>query len=283
MREAFRPRLVASDLDGTLLRSDKTISTDTRALLDRARRAGVVVVPATARQAYKLGPIAEQIGCDWVVSSNGALVVNLASGEVAVEITMSPDLQREVIARMRREMPDLEFVAVADRGRSFRTTPGYPELAAFTDHNRDPADMERVEVDQLPDRPALKLMTRHPDVAPEELALLLAGHPGVEATWSGAPLLEMSATGATKAGGVAGLATHLGIDLSEVVAYGDAANDITMLQAVGLGVAMPGSAPAVLAAADVVSPYGNDDDGVARHLAGLLDWKELFTAMEISA
>jgi len=276
------PRLVASDLDGTLLRSDRTVSPYTREMLDRVRAQGIVVAPATARQVHGTVAIAQAAGFDWVVVSNGALVINLATGEIASEITLLPEVQRAVVERLSAALPGVEFVTVTTGGL-FRTTPGYPALATFTDHNRDPATMQRVALDELTDRPALKLMARLPGTSPQELAARLVGLTQVEATWSGAPVVEISAAGATKAGGVAALAVHLGVDLSEVIAYGDAANDIPMLRAVGHGVAMPGATADVIEVAAEMAPYGNDDDGVVRHLAELLGLEDHFQAIEQTA
>lgn len=271
MSEGFCPRLVATDLDGTLLRSDRTVSPYTRHVLDRVRAAGIVVVPATARQVHGLTAIAAQAGFDWAVTSNGALVTNLATGEVAAETMLAPEILTMVIERLLDELPSLEFVSVADRGHTFRTTPAYPALAVWEDHNRDPATMQTVTLTELVDRPALKLAVRHPELRPDSYASLLADVAEVEATWSGTPLLEVSAAGATKAGGVAALAAHLGLDLADTVAYGDAANDIPMLLAAGLGVAMPDATADVIAIADAVAEYGHDRDGVGRHLERLFD------------
>ena len=277
------PALVATDLDGTLLRSDRTVAPRSRELLDRARARGVVVVPATARQLQlerhprpgKLhtGPGVAALGgfSDWAVCSNGALVVHLGSGKVLHEACLSPALQGAVVAALLDFAPGTEFVTVAEAAQLFRTSAGYPALALPTDHMMEPDQMCRVGLDELVDRPALKMVVRHPEIPPEELAIGLAGMPEIEVTSSGIPVLEISASGVTKASGVAVLAEHLGLSMTDVVAYGDAPNDIALLRAAGLGVAMPHAAPEVIAAADIVAEHDNDSDGMARHLIGLLD------------
>ena len=285
MTQADRPApaLVATDLDGTLLRSDRTVGELTRTELDRMRSLGVLVVPATARQLQlerhprpgKLhtGPgVTVQAGfTDWAVCSNGALVLHLGTEEVIHEACLTSQQQRAVVSAMLDTAPGTEFVTVSEAAQLFRTSPGYPALAAPTDHMMEPGRMCRVGLDELVDRPALKMAVRHPEIPPEELAAGLAGLTEIEVTSSGIPVLEISAAGVTKASGVAVLADHLGLSMTEVVAYGDAPNDIAMLRAAGLGVAMPHAAPEVLAAADVVAEHDNDNDGMVRHLAALLD------------
>lgn len=280
--DGARPALVATDLDGTMLRSDRTVSPRTREQLDRARDRGVLVVPATARQLQlerhprpgklQSGPgIAAMAGfTDWAVCSNGALVVHLGTGEVVHEACLSPRQQHAVVSTLLDVAPGTEFVTVAEAAHLFRTSPGYPALASPTDHMMEPDRMCRVGLDELVDRPALKMVVRHPEIPPDDLAARLAGLTEIEVTSSGIPVLEISAAGVTKASGVAVLAEHLGVSMAQVVAYGDAPNDIAMLRAAGLGVAMPHAAPEVIAAADTVAEHDNDNDGMVRHLAALL-------------
>lgn len=280
------PRLVATDLDGTLLRSDRTVSPVTRQALDRVRDHGVLVVPATARQLQlerhprpgklQTGPgIGVQAGFEgWAVCSNGALVLHLGTEEVIHEVCLSPQQQQAVVDVLGEMAPGTEFVTVAEAAQLFRTSPDYPALAAPTDHMMDPAAMLRVGLDELVDRPALKMVVRHPHLPLGELVSHLAGVPGIEVTSSGIPVLEISAAGVNKASGVAVLVEHLGLAMADVVAYGDAPNDVALLRAAGLGVATPHAAAEVRAAADAIAEYDNDHDGMVRHLLGLLELQE---------
>ena len=92
---------------------------------------------------------------------------------------------------------------------------------------------------------------------------------GFEATLSGAPFVEVMAEGVTKATGLARLCEHLGVSRTDVVAFGDALNDVEMLRWAGHGVAMAGAEAVVLDAADEVAA-SNDDDGVARVIERML-------------
>ena len=88
-------RLIASDLDGTLLRNDLSVSPRTRRALDAARAAGIHVVPVTARQPIGVRRIAEGAGFGgWALCSNGALGIHLGTGEVLFERHLAPEVQR---------------------------------------------------------------------------------------------------------------------------------------------------------------------------------------------
>lgn len=119
--------------------------------------------------------------------------------------------------------------------------------------------------------PSLKFVIRHPELAPDALfdALRSLGLTGFEATLSGAPFVEVMAEGVTKATGLARLCEHLGIDRADVVAFGDALNDVEMLRWAGRGVAMAGAEPVVREAADETTA-SNDEDGVAQMIERLL-------------
>ncbi len=125
--------------------------------------------------------------------------------------------------------------------------------------------MGGVPLDQVLDAPSLKFVIRHPELAPSVLfdALTSLGLTGFEATLSGAPFVEVMAEGVTKATGLARLCAHLGVDRADVMAFGDALNDVEMLRWAGHGVAMAGADAVVQDAADEIGA-SNDDDGVAR-------------------
>ena len=144
-------------------------------------------------------------------------------------------------------------------------------IAALSDHKRDPATMGGVPLEQVLAAPSLKLVIRHPELAPVALfdTLRSLGLTGFEATLSGAPFVEVMAEGVTKATGLARLCAHLGIDRADVVAFGDALNDVEMLRWAGHGVAMGHAAPEVVDAADETGST-NDQDGVAQVIERLL-------------
>lgn len=270
-------RLVATDLDNTLLRSDRTVSPRTDAALRAAAAAGVAVVPVTARQrlgvltvAPQFVELAEAFG-GWAICSNGALGVDLASGKRLFEATMTISTQRDLVDRLTEAVPQVRFCAIRDGGDGFFVEEGYAELAIWADHNRDPRHMQVVDRTELTAAPNLKIVARHASLDARALLSTFASLEltGLRATSSGAPFLEISAAGIGKAYGLQRLADHLGIAAAQVVALGDGLNDLDMLDWAGLGVAVANAEPEVLAAADEIAP-GCDEDGFAQVLEALL-------------
>jgi Cof subfamily protein (haloacid dehalogenase superfamily) len=265
-------RLIATDLDGTLLDSASAVSPRTRAALDAARDRGIHVIPVTARQPIGLRAIAADAAFEgWALCSNGAYAVHLEDGRMLFAEELPPDTIRTLAEALRASIPGLLFASVREGGETFVAQHGYAEIADLSDHKRDPKTMGGVPLEQVLSAPSLKLVIRHPELAPAALfdTLRSLGLTGFEATLSGAPFVEVMAEGVTKATGLARLCEHLGIDRADVVAFGDALNDVEMLRWAGHGVAMAHAEPAVQDAADEKAA-SNDEDGVARVIERLL-------------
>lgn len=265
-------RLIATDLDGTLLDSSAVVTPRTRAALDVARARGIHVVPVTARQPIGLRAIAAEAGfADWALCGNGAYATNLADGRMLFAEELPPETIRTLAEALRESVPGLLFASVREGGETFVAQHGYAEVADYADHKRHPHTMGGVPLDQVLAAPSLKLVIRHPELAPSVLfdTLRDLGLTGFEATLSGAPFVEVMAEGVTKATGLARLCDHLGIRRDDVVAFGDALNDVEMLRWAGHGVAMAGAEDVVVEAADEVAA-SNDDDGVARVIERML-------------
>lgn len=265
-------RLIATDLDGTLLDPSSSVTPRTRAALDAARERGIPVVPVTARQPIGLRAIAADAGFDgWALCSNGAYAVHLGDGRMLFAEELPSDTIRTLTDALRASIPGLLFASVREGGETFVAQDGYAAIASLSDHKRDPATMGGVPLEQVLAAPSLKLVIRHPELAPAALfdTLRSLGLTGFEATLSGAPFVEVMAEGVTKATGLARLCAHLDIDRAEVVAFGDALNDVEMLRWAGRGVAMAHAEPVVRDAADEVTAT-NDEDGVARVIERLL-------------
>ena len=265
-------RLIATDLDGTLLRPDLSVSPRTRRALDAARAAGILTVPVTARQPRGVQRIAQAAGfADWALCGNGAHGVHLGTGEVLFEAHVTAAAQRALAVALAERVPGVLFVSVRQGGEAFVAQTGYADIAGFGDHHREPRDMGSFLLDEVLAEPSLKLIVRHPALTPRELlqevqALNLGGH---AVTHSGAPFLEVLAEGVSKAWGLARLCGTLGIAPSEVLAFGDAPNDAEMLAWAGRGVAMANAEHEALEAADEVT-LSNAEDGVAAVIEQLL-------------
>lgn len=265
-------RLIATDLDGTLLRSDGSVSDRTRAALDLARTAGLWVVPVTARQPRGLALIARAAGfTGWAVCGNGAHARHLGTGEPLFEEHLPVAAQRALVGALAARVPGVVFASVREGGEVFVAQQGYAALASFADHKREPGGMGAFPLEDVLAAPSLKFIVRHPTLSPPELlkevrALRL---PGFAVTHSGAPFLEVLAGGVSKAWGLERLCAHLGVVRGDVLAFGDELNDTEMLAWAGRGVAMGNAGPDVRAAADEVT-LSNDRDGVAAVIECLL-------------
>lgn len=265
-------RLIATDLDGTLLRGPTTISDRNRAALDAARAFGIEVVPVTARQPLGLRPVAELAGfAGWGLCGNGAVGIHLSTGEQLFAAYLEAGTQQAVAAALRKTLPGVMFASVREGGDVFVAQAEYAASADFEDHKRDPAAMEVRALNEVLAEPSLKLIVRHPGRSNDELLAAIGGLglDGFEATHSGAPFVELLAPGISKAWGLVQLCAHLGVDRGDVLAFGDAPNDAEMLAWAGRGVAVANADPVTLAAADEVTA-SNTDDGVAVVIETLL-------------
>lgn len=265
-------RLIATDLDGTLLRPDLSVSPRTRRALDAARRAGIEVVPVTARQPRGVRRISEAAGfTGWALCGNGAHGVHLTTGEVLFEAHLAADTQRAVAEALSARIPGVLFVSVRQGGEVFVAQRGYAEIAHFEDHKRAPNDMGGYSLDAVVGQPSLKFIVRHPQMTPRELLphIRALNLPGFAITHSGAPFLEVLAEGVNKAWGLARLCGELGIAREDVLAFGDAPNDAEMLAWAGRGVAMANADAEAREAADELT-LSNDEDGVAVVIERLL-------------
>ena len=261
-----RPRLVATDLDGTLLRSDGTVSDRSVRALRAVAAAGVETVLVTARPPRWLDELAHVVGVRGIaVCGNGAFRYDVAEQRVFAERTIEPELLAEVVADLRRELPGTGFAAERAGGLAAERM-----FAAIHDHPEDLVCTHRIE--ELGDERAGKLLARNPHLTDDEF-LVAAGEVVADRlvlSYSGAGgLAEMSAPGVTKASALRAWCTELEIDAQDVWAFGDMPNDLPMLRFAGRAFAVANAHPAVAALADE-SVASNDDDGVAATLERLL-------------
>jgi Cof subfamily protein (haloacid dehalogenase superfamily) len=251
------PRVVASDLDGTLVREDGTISQRTRDALQLAEAAGALVVFVTGRPPRWMKPVVEATGASGLaICANGALVYDLGRGEIVREHALQPASAARLVTALREALPGVQFAV--ESGLAFGHEPAYEP--SWPMPNRRVAEVEELIAD-----PVSKLLVKHPDWPAEEIhqqVVDLAGDQAV-VTYSGNVLLEISGAGVSKASTLAALCEEQGHAPAEVVAFGDMPNDVPMLQWAGHGVAVANAHEQVLAVADEVAA-SNDDDGVAK-------------------
>ncbi|WDZ85948.1 HAD family hydrolase [Micromonospora cathayae] len=259
------PRLVATDIDGTLLGADRAISPYTADVLARLTARGVPVVLVTGRPVRWLKVVYEQLSAPLpAICANGAVVYDPVSDQVLRADPLAPELLAEVARRLRAAVPTASFAVEIVDSREMRHEAHFP-LRWETDPTLIRAIVAPEELHSVP---AVKLLVRageqDPDLFTAVVAEALAGL--AEATHSsGSGLVEVSAAGVTKAAGLAWYCTRLGVTAPEVLAFGDMPNDVPMLTWAGQAVAVGNAHPAVRAIADEVTS-ANTEDGVAAYL-----------------
>ncbi|MGH3350415.1 MAG: HAD family hydrolase [Nocardioides sp.] len=264
--QADVPKLVATDLDGTLVRADGSVSDFTRDVLVKLEEIGVPVIFVTGRPLRWTRELFEHIGSiGLAIVSNGALVWDVAADVPRLTRLIEPALTGEVALALKANLPGLAFATESLEGWSCE-----PEFMAHMSDRKRPARRSAAIAD-LADEPLIKLLARRHDHddADELLAAAVAVvGDRVNVTHSSFPLLEISAPGVTKASTLELVCTELGISASEVIAFGDMPNDLPMLTWAGTSYAMADAHPSVVSCASHLAP-GHEDDGVARVLAGV--------------
>lgn len=257
-------RLIASDLDGTLLDGRREVTSRTAAAIGAAFRAGVIVVAATGRQFPQLPEPVLASGIRYVVGSNGAIGVDLADNTVLFEDLLAPDVAADIVAHLSAELEGVRFSAVRESGVRHAAEPGYLDLVNPAERNLWTELIQPESLADVVSQPTLKLTVRHPSLTADDLLAVLdaSGLTGFHATTSGAPFLEVQGASVTKATGVARLCALLGFEAADVMAAGDARNDVELLAWAGFGVAMGNAVPEAIAAADWTTAH-NEDDGLA--------------------
>jgi Cof subfamily protein (haloacid dehalogenase superfamily) len=265
--EDGRMRMVACDLDGTIVRPDGSVSQRTVAALAACERAGVRVVFVTGRPPRWMAPVAKATGNRGVaVCANGAVIYDLTSECVLATRAIAPDAVPEVAAAVGRAVPGGAFAVETLVG--FRREPGYVPRRDLDDVAVGPLE------ELLADQPVVvKLLYRVEDgVADTMLAAARKALDGLaEPVHSdgGGCLLEISALGVSKASTLAEIAARSGLGPQDVVAFGDMPNDVPMLRWAGTGYAVADGHREALAAADRLAPPCLED-GVATVLEQLL-------------
>jgi hypothetical protein len=264
------PRLVATDLDGTLLDPQGEVSPRTRAALGALDARGVTVVFVTGRPIRWIEHLHEHVGGHGLaIVSNGGAVFDVRTETVIRHRPIPRPTAIEIAARLRRECPRTSFAM--ERLDGFAREPAYLPLVA----DRDDPDVMVGSLEDVYTPDVVKLLALDPESDPEPDAerywSRVDGLVGdlVTTTWSsGRAMVEMSDHGVTKGSELQALCVELGIGADEVVAFGDMPNDTDMLAWAGASYAMANAHPSVLKVAGGVAPP-NDQDGVAQVLESL--------------
>lgn len=257
-------RLVASDMDGTIVGHDGRITDRTVRAFEACLDAGIEVVFVTGRPPRWLEPLRKLGFKGTVICSNGALTYDLGREEVLASHLLDGESIFEAQDIIRKLYPAVTFAA--ETVDSFLIEPGFAEPGSVELLG---AAEPRPLHESLNGSGVIKFLARERDITPDEFLHGVA--PAVEhlvATTHSAPsvpLLEMSVPGINKSVTLAKYAAELGIDQADVIAFGDMPNDIQMLGWAGHGYAMASGHADALAAANLRAPAFNDD-GVAQIL-----------------
>jgi Cof subfamily protein (haloacid dehalogenase superfamily) len=260
-------RLVALDVDGTLLTSAEELSPRVRAALGGAAAAGWHLVLVTGRPLPIALPVVHDLGLgEYLVAANGATVATVAEGSVLHQASLPGDAVVAVITAARSEVPGLGLAVTTPRG--FFREPGFARIAPLSETEGTEVADAMPEADDLVHSAVLfvegmdasELQRRLVPLLPTQVAVTPSGLPGS---------VELTAPGVHKGSGLAWLCGRIGVDPAGVVAFGDGLNDHEMLSWSGWGVAMGNAEPVTQELADEVTA-SNDDDGVALVLERLL-------------
>jgi hydroxymethylpyrimidine pyrophosphatase-like HAD family hydrolase len=254
------PRLVASDVDGTLLDPEDRVSPRAVAVVERLVAAGVGFVLVTGRPPRWIPPVVAQLGvASLAVCANGSVLYDAVQDRVLWAETLAPDVLARLAEAATETLPGCALaVERVDLGAPFVAEPAYR-------HAWEDGDGVAVDRSALLASPAVKLLIREPRLSSDAMVAALDPVIGDQADLTFSyprGLVEVSPRGVTKATGLAEVARRHGVTAGDVVAFGDMPNDLEMLRWAGHGVAMGNAHPALLDVADEVTAT-NADDGLA--------------------
>ena len=258
-------RLIATDLDGTLLRTDGSVSERTCAAVRRALAAGIEVVPATGRPRIVTFDVISRLPfVDHWIFANGSVTWHQGRSELIRGFWLQPQLARTLITALREGLPEAGFAVEFEDDVAFeagfeKVVPQVPTVGASEDL------LDRI------DRRVQKLLVFDPTRSIEELfaeVTVIVGDRGVP-SYSGLSFIELAASLVTKATAIELLAKQLGLTVEEVATFGDNHNDVSMLKWSGRSFAMAGATDDAQEAATEIIGW-NDDDSVAAKIDELV-------------
>jgi hydroxymethylpyrimidine pyrophosphatase-like HAD family hydrolase len=260
-------RLVALDLDGTVLDLDERLTDRVRSAVAAVAESGIEVVVATGRSVLATLPVLDRLGLlrGWAVCSNGALTVRLdPATEQGYEVVTASTFDPGPALRLLHQHLPAALYAVENVGVGFRLTAPFPEGELGGRQTVVPlAELMRL--------PATRVIVRSPEHTPEDFLELSEriGLHGVNYAVGWTAWLDLAPEGVSKASALEVVRERLGVAPNETLAVGDGRNDLEMFAWAGWAVAMGQAVPEVLAAADEIAPPV-DQDGAAVVLESLL-------------
>ncbi|MEV0249899.1 HAD family hydrolase [Nocardia sp. NPDC050712] len=264
-----KPKMVASDVDGTLIDHDERVTARTKAAVDALIADGVPFVLATGRPPRWIDPVVDGLGyAPLCVCGNGAVIYDSANDSVLASRTLDVETLSWIADLAESALPGCGLAAERVGASAHdAVTPQFVSSPQYEHAWLNPDDT-MVARHEVIDSPAIKMLIRLRDMRSGDMRTKLAPLIGDRAdiTYStDHGLIELSAPGVTKASGLAIVAQRLGVEHSAIIAFGDMPNDVPMLTMAGHGVAMANAHPEAIAAANEVTGT-NVNDGVAQVL-----------------
>lgn len=257
----FTKKLIAIDLDGTLLQDDGSISQKTAKVVAEVLEAGHKIVIATGRHTSSALPIAKQLGLtDAIITFNGALIMNLKNKKEEVSYAYSPDEVSNLIAIIKT----LGYPYIASTKACHFIEPDYRFLVPY--YSDSPIHIGKLYTNEISNPSILKTTilgeeNNLKEIEPVVKALL----PNHTVVRSGETSLDVMDKKASKGEALHWLAKYYQVDREDIISFGNYHNDLSMLEFAGTGVAVANAPKEVQERADVITD-SNEADGVARFL-----------------
>lgn len=264
-----KPKMVATDVDGTLLDEWERVTPRTRTAVAALIADGVPFVLATGRPPRWIDPVVEGLGFPPLcVCGNGAVIYDSAADRILHTSTLDVESLAWIADLAERVLPGCGLAAErVGRSAHDAATPQFVSSPEYEHAWLNPDDTQ-VSRQEVISAPAIKMLIRLRGTPSAEMQSALEPHLAglADITYStNNGLIELSAPGITKAAGLSVVAERLGVDPAAILAFGDMPNDVPMLRMAGHGVAMGNAHPEAQAAADEITA-SNSEDGVARVL-----------------
>ncbi|BCJ86995.1 Cof-type HAD-IIB family hydrolase [Effusibacillus dendaii] len=264
-----RRRLIAIDLDGTMLTNEKKILDSTKTILKKVTDLGHEVVIATGRPPRSSRPYHEELGLtSLMINFNGALIHNPFTRKSEFHFPMDRQIALEILHQCQVFEVENVLVEVEDRYYAKKVD----ALLRFFGDGTPPTGLGEIET-FLIDHPTSMMVHSSEEVITALRARINKQFHGMVAHryWSAEPfhVIEITKAGISKATGLMTLASVLGFERQDVIAFGDEGNDLEMIKWAGVGVAMGNANPILKEVADQIADT-NENDGIARMLEKLL-------------
>ena len=262
-------KLIGTDLDGTLLRDDKTLSQKTLAALDAAHRKGIHIVPITGRPLKGVPDCVRKLeSIEYIISSNGANIYDVAGGKTLLSLAIDSAKSRVLIDELRRL--DCMFEPFADGAgytekhifdyyvKTFKGTPledYFFSSRVVCEKYEDLFDGKSLEAEEF------FINCADADIRGKVIELT-EKIGGLQYCNLGDRFIEITKLGTDKGAALRAICSHLGVDINDTIAFGDGENDLQFMQSAGTAVAVENAFPIIKQNADIIAK-SNNDDGVA--------------------